>query len=69
MGVSFLQWPHLEKDRQIGNNYRTKREMLPGGIEFNQDVLLTVGDQLLEVLGDGDLDVVFRVIRDGLWDV
>ena len=43
--------------------------MLPGGIEFNQDVLLTVGDQLLEVLGDGDLDVVFRVIRDGLWDV
>ena len=43
--------------------------MLPWGIEFNQDVLLTVGDQLLEVLGDGDLDVVFRVIRDGLWNV
>jgi len=38
----------------------------PGSVELNQHVLLTLGDELLEVLGDGNLDVVGRVIRDGL---
>ena len=46
-------------------NYR--KQYSPGSVELHQDILLTLGDKLLEVLGHGHLHVVSRVVRDGLW--
>ena len=38
----------------------------PWSVELYQDVLLAVSDELIKVLGDGDLHIVCRIIGDWL---
>ena len=51
--------------RRLDGADRTEKHS-PRSIELHQNILLTLGHQLIEILGDGNLYVVSRVVRDGL---
>ncbi len=46
--------------------FDTKRSSLPWSIELDKDILSAVGDQSLEVFGNGNFDWTIVGLRDGL---